>query len=217
MMTEKELQRYRSAAMRGDRDAQHDLACFYHESVQDIEQAEFWYRKSALGGCGDAILKCRELNIELYPEKQKKSDLRCRLFRRDFLADYVFVVVCSYYKGKWILSRHIERDTWETQGGHIEEGETPLDAAVRELYEESGITDADVHYICDYWGFNALGSSNGAVFYAHVRSVGQTPESEMSEIKMFEVLPEELTYPGVTPVFMEEADKYRKKLYKDTV
>ena len=37
-----------------------------------------------------------------------------------------------------MLGRHRERDTWEMQGGHIEANETPLEAARRELYEESG-------------------------------------------------------------------------------
>jgi len=44
-------------------------------------------------------------------------------------------------KGKWILSKHKKRDTWETQGGHIEDGETPLEATKRELFEESEIRD----------------------------------------------------------------------------
>ena len=38
---------------------------------------------------------------------------------------------------------HKERDTWESPGGHIDEGETPLEAAERELYEETGAIDFD--------------------------------------------------------------------------
>ena len=47
------------------------------------------------------------------------------------------MVVLSRYRGKILLSRHKDRDTWETQGGHIEPGETPLEAARRELRQES--------------------------------------------------------------------------------
>ena len=42
-------------------------------------------------------------------------------------------------------------ETWETQGGHIEAGEQPLDAAKRELFEESGAVDFDIQPLCDYW------------------------------------------------------------------
>lgn len=48
------------------------------------------------------------------------------------------VVIVSNYKGKWIYCKHKERDSWEIPGGHIEDGETPLEAAKRELYEETG-------------------------------------------------------------------------------
>ena len=57
------------------------------------------------------------------------------------------------------MSKHKKRDTWETQGGHIEDGETPLEGARRELFEESGIKDADIYPICDYWGFNPFQSA----------------------------------------------------------
>ena len=105
-----------------------------------------------------------------------------------------------------------KRDTWETQGGHIEPGETPLEAAKRELFEESGIRDADVYPVCDYWGFNPFRCSNGMVFLAVVHSIGELPESEMQEIRMFEELPENLTYPQTSPVLYREAEKLLKSL-----
>ena len=42
------------------------------------------------------------------------------------LKEYKYVVILSEYQGKILLSRHRKRTTWETQGGHIEAGETPL-------------------------------------------------------------------------------------------
>ena len=42
------------------------------------------------------------------------------------LPAYKYVVVLSEYQGKILLSRHKKRTTWETQGGKIEPGETPL-------------------------------------------------------------------------------------------
>ncbi len=135
----------------------------------------------------------------------------------DYLVEHKYTVICANYNGKWLLSKHKKRDTWETQGGHIEDGETPLACAKRELFEESGIKDADIYPVCDYWGFNSQRCSNGMVFLAVVHSLGELPESEMEEIGLFEVLPDELTYPQTSPVLYAEAAKLLKtiKSYKD--
>ena len=57
-------------------------------------------------------------------------------FKNYFSAD-VFAV----YQGKWIFCRNKERTTWEHPSGWIEEGETPLEAAKRVLFEETGAVD----------------------------------------------------------------------------
>lgn len=125
---------------------------------------------------------------------------------------YKYVVVCSNYQGRWLFSRHKKRTTWETQGGHVEEGETPMEAAKRELYEESGVTNADVYPVCDYKGFRGPRFSYGMVFLAVVHELGDLPESEMQEVQVFEDLPENLTYPIVTPLLVKEAEKLLKSL-----
>lgn len=197
------------AADQGDPEGQYSLALFYEP--RDLEQATFWYRKAALQGHGLALEKCRELSISLadppIDREAIRKELKCRLFPLNTLPSYKYTVICSFYHGKWILSRHKKRDTWETQGGHIEDGETPLECARRELYEESGIRDADLFPVCDYWGFNRYSCSNGQVFLAVVHSMGTLPESEMKEVRLFDALPENLTYPQTTPVFFREARK----------
>lgn len=131
--------------------------------------------------------------------------LRCRIAPLGELAPYKYVVVCSRYEGQWLLSRHRERSTWETQGGHIEPGETPLEAAARELYEESGVTDAQLIPVCDYCGYTCRGSANGVVFLAQVHQLGALPPSEMERTALFPQLPENLTYPLVTPRLTAQA------------
>lgn len=74
----------------------------------------------------------------------------CKTYDLNSLKEYKYVVILSEYNGNIVLSRHKQRTTWETQGGHIEQGETPLDAAKRELYEESGAVDFDIEPLCDY-------------------------------------------------------------------
>ena len=40
---------------------------------------------------------------------------------------------------KILLVKHADYDKWLQPGGHIEEDETPEEAAIREVYEETGI------------------------------------------------------------------------------
>lgn len=126
----------------------------------------------------------------------------CKIFRVNELQKYKFVVVLSKYQGKILLSRHKNRTTWETQGGHIEPGEMPLEAAERELYEEAGAMEFDMEPVCDY----CVGEeeAGGMVFAADIRKLGDIPDSEMAEVKTFDVLPENLTYPDITPVLFAQ-------------
>ena len=123
------------------------------------------------------------------------------------LGDYIYADIISFYKGQWIFSKHKERTTWETQGGHIENGETPLDAAKRELYEEAGAVDFDIEPLCDYWVYAELEgkviTGNGQVYFATVQTLANIPEtSEMEKICLFDAPPSNLTYPAYyTEVF----------------
>jgi len=137
-----------------------------------------------------------------------RKELQCTVHPLNTLGNYKYVVVCTWYKGRWILSRHRKRDTWETQGGHIEAGETPMNAAQRELREESGIEKAMLYPVCDYYGYNHLSHANGMVFLAVAEELGDMPESEMRETRRFDVLPPNLTYPDTTPVLIREAENY---------
>jgi len=136
---------------------------------------------------------------------ERRKELQCIIHPLSTLGKYKYVVVCSRYHGQWLLSRHKKRDTWETQGGHIELGESPLQAAQRELYEESGVVDAEIFPVCDYHGYDSKSSADGMVFLANIHQLGTLPKSEMKETFLFKQLPQELTYPNVTPKLMNEA------------
>ena len=124
-----------------------------------------------------------------------------RIFGIGDLKTYKYVVVLSTCCGKLMLSRHKQRTTWETQGGHVEPGETPLEAAKRELYEESGALRYTIRPLCDYWAGdeNTGEGATGMVFHAEIDALGDMPESEMAETRLFDSLPENLTYPAITP------------------
>lgn len=126
--------------------------------------------------------------------------MKCDIYPLNSLKEYRYVVIFSFYKGKLLFSRHKQRITWETQGGHIEPGETPHMAASRELQEESGAEKYTLTPLFDYFAGYENSNANGMVFAAHIEKLGPLPESEMAETALFESLPEQLTYPGITPV-----------------
>lgn len=125
--------------------------------------------------------------------------MTCKVCPLGTLVPYKYVVVMSKYQGRILLSRHRDRSTWETQGGHIEPGETPMDAARRELYEESGAVDFDIRPVFDYWAGDENGGASGQVFAAEIRTLGPMPKSEMAEVRAFDEVPPNVTYPAITP------------------
>ena len=125
--------------------------------------------------------------------------MNCMCYPLDSCKDYRYVVIFSYCQGELLLSRHRERTTWETQGGHIEPGETPLEAAARELYEESGALEYTLEPLFDYEAGVPDDSACGQVFRASIQRLGPLPPSEMAEVRRFKMLPENVTYPDITP------------------
>lgn len=133
-----------------------------------------------------------------------------------------FAVIYASYRGRWILAKHRERTTWETPGGHREPGEDIMEAAKRELYEESGVTAYELEPVCAYSVTDNGTTDYGALFYADVRELGPLPESEIGGIQLFKRLPCELTYPVIFPQLFRRVTehltgKYIKLLCSDPV
>lgn len=118
-----------------------------------------------------------------------------------------YAVVVAQYQGKWVFCRHKDRFTWEIPGGHLEPGETPAQAAVRELWEETGADGVQISPVCVY-SFNDF----GMLYYAKIHNLGQIPEnSEIQEIGLFDELPDSLTYPHIQPYLFNEVRRWLKK------
>ena len=136
---------------------------------------------------------------------------KCTIHPVGTFNDQKFVVILSHMNGKYLLSRHKNRVTWETQGGHIEAGETPLEAAKRELWEESGAVEYTIEPLCDYWASDDIGWATGVVFRAEITKLQDIPKgSEMAEVKLFETLPEEFTYTYISTVLFAHEKELKK-------
>lgn len=111
-----------------------------------------------------------------------------------------FVVTAARFQNKWLFARHRERTTWDMPGGHRESGETLLQAARRELWEETGAEDMELSPVCIYSVTKNGATSYGMLYFAQVLTLGSLPEAyEMAEIQLSDHLPEQLTYPDILP------------------
>ena len=62
------------------------------------------------------------------------------------------VGVIVYEKGRVLLQKRRDNNCWALHGGAIEIGESPEEAAKRELYEETGLTANNLEFLCVYFG-----------------------------------------------------------------
>ncbi|MEG0327710.1 MAG: NUDIX domain-containing protein [Erysipelothrix sp.] len=113
--------------------------------------------------------------------------------------DIKYAVIITKYQNKWLFCRHQSRETWEIPGGTREKGETIIETARRELYEETGATKYTLEKC---FVFEANGSY-ACVFFADVEVLEDLPISEIAEIQCVDEIDFEWTYPNIQPEIFE--------------
>lgn len=122
-----------------------------------------------------------------------------------------FAVIIAKTNNKWVFCKHRKRNTYEVPGGHREDGESIMDTAKRELYEETGAIRYTLKPVCVYSvtapdNFNGE-ETFGMLYYADIHSFEPELHSEIKRIVITDQLVDQWTYPLIQPKLIDEAKR----------
>ena len=104
-----------------------------------------------------------------------------------------YIGIVAIKDNQWVIVRLEGTDTWEFPGGEIDEGETTLEAAERELFEGR--------------------LTFGNLYFANIQKIGPLPNFEIEEVRFVKDFPIENTrHPKVIPELFEFA---KNKIHKN--
>jgi 8-oxo-dGTP diphosphatase len=163
---------------------------FISSATKDADAVRRFYQREGYGVWSTSFYKRKGWDVRTYPLGD--------------LGGYRYTVLFARYQDRWLYCRAKERDTFETAGGRVEKGETILEAAKREFYEETGAVKFDIKPMFDYAVYRENDFANGQVFFADVHELGDMPGFEMEEVKLFDTIPNKMRFPQILPVLFEK-------------
>lgn len=134
------------------------------------------------------------MKVAIYPCKEEHS--------------LKYVVIATRYKNQYYMVKHKERETWEIPGGHIEAGESPDEAAVRELYEETGGRLESLTVIGDY-SVTREETNYGRLYLADIAHFDPLPDSEIEQVALMNDQMD-WTYESIQPKLLKFVEDYLK-------
>lgn len=123
--------------------------------------------------------------------------------------ELMYVVIAVRYMEGWLFVRHRRRGGYEMPAGHPDRGETGIEAAVRELTEETGARDFTMEPVTYYYVNAGSGRQYGRLFLAEVETLDEiTDTAEIEAVKVFRRLPRNLSLPEVMTFLYRAAREY---------
>jgi 8-oxo-dGTP diphosphatase len=120
-----------------------------------------------------------------------------------------YVVIAARHGGGWLFVRHRRRGGWEMPAGHPDGAEGSVEAAARELEEETGAVDFIMTPVSYYSVDVGQGTQYGRLFLAEISRLGEVRDSdEIERVRVFRRLPGDLSLPEVMRFLYRIARKH---------
>lgn len=127
----------------------------------------------------------------------------------EFREKLSYVVIAARHNGGWLFVRHRRRGGWEMPAGHPDAGESSVEAAVRELIEETGAIDFVMEPVSYYSVDAGKGKQYGRLFFAEVERLGDlTDHEEIEGLRVFGRRPRNLSLPEVMSFLFRVARRH---------
>ena len=113
--------------------------------------------------------------------------------------DVLYAVVVPRFNDKWVFVRHKESESWEIPSGKRKNHEDIFKTAEKMVIEKTGAKTYTISPICIYSVNRNSGVTYGLLCYSEIIEFGNTSGAESIEVKEFDEIPDNLTYPLIQP------------------